>query len=140
MPLRDFGSRVGSRSALEPPFLLHEACRPEVTGSARVCPEDADAISGKPRNGLHNPVTPAYKLGLDAALRHNESYQERCLERARLAIGFSGAGPQRRLPPAELLPAVAVVVARRHQGGLPRAGEHRPQFRSRGTQSTAGKA
>jgi hypothetical protein len=27
-------------------------------------------ISDKPRAGLHNPVTPAYKLSLIAALRH----------------------------------------------------------------------
>ena len=51
--------------------------RAEVVGSARVCPEDANAISGKPWNGLHNPVTPAYKLEPVAALRHNESHQER---------------------------------------------------------------
>ena len=61
-----------------------------------------------------------------------ESRWERRLERSCIAIGFSGAGAERGFPAAELLPAVAVVVAGRHQGGLPRAGEHRRQLRPRG--------
>ena len=35
-----------------------------------------------------------------------------------------GAGPHRRLPPAELLSAVAMVVAGRDQGRVPGAGDH----------------
>src|SRR5579862_896577 len=60
-----------------------------------------------------------------------ESRWERRFERSCIAIGLSGPGAQRGLPAAELLPAVAVVVAGRDQGGLSRAGEHRRQLRSR---------
>ena len=56
------------------------------------------------------------------------------LERARVAERFSGPGAQRGFPSAELLPAVAVVLAGRDQGGVPRAREHRRQLRPRGAQ------
>ena len=34
------------------------------------CPGRKEAHGRKPRSGLHNPVTPAYKLWPNAALRH----------------------------------------------------------------------
>ena len=56
------------------------------------------------------------------------------LERARFAQRFSGPGAQRGFSAVELLPAVAVVLAGRDQGGLPRTREHRRQLRPRGAQ------
>ena len=40
-------------------------------------------------------------------------------------------GPQRRLPAAQLLSLVALALAGRHQGGVPRPGEHRLRLRAR---------
>src|SRR3979411_1159177 len=59
------------------------------------------------------------------ALRGN---QEIRFERD-VAEWFSGPGAQRGFPPAELLPAVAVVLAGRHQGGVPRARQYRGAVR-----------
>src|SRR2546430_4975308 len=53
----------------------------------------------------------------------------RRLSRPRAQRGFSSA---------QLLPAVAVVVAGRHQGGLSRAGEYRRRVRPRGAQPELG--
>src|SRR6266487_1748544 len=60
--------------------------------------------------------------------------EERRLERARVVKRLAGIGSQCGLPPAELLSAVAVVVAGRHQGGLSRPGEHRRALRQGGAQ------
>ena len=49
---------------------------------------------------------------------------------ARVPDNLSGAGPQRGLSSAELFPAVAVVVAGRDQGRLPRPREHRRRIRA----------
>ncbi len=59
-------------------------------------------------------------------------------ERACVAHGLSRPRPQRGLPAAQLLSAVAVVVAGRDQGGFPRAREHRRGIRARGAQPQPG--
>src|SRR5262249_11842664 len=63
-----------------------------------------------------------------------ESRWERRLERSCIANRLAGFGLECGFPAAVLLPAVAVVVAGRDQGGVSRTGEHRRQLRSRGTQ------
>src|SRR4051812_5516698 len=93
--------------------------------------------SGKwtmPLARLHNPVTPIYRLGPRTCRERIADYggQGASLERSRVAKRISGTGAQRRFSAAELLPAVAVVLAGRHQGRVPRAGQHRRQLRPRG--------
>src|SRR6202012_37409 len=55
-------------------------------------------------------------------------------ERTCLARRLAGAGVECGLPAAELLPAVALVVARRDQGGVPRPRQYRRALRSRGAE------
>src|SRR6188508_2814902 len=57
------------------------------------------------------------------------------LERARVTGWFSCAGAERGFSSAQLLPSVALVLAGRDQGGVPRSRQHRRQLRSRRTQS-----
>src|SRR5580704_12242063 len=56
-------------------------------------------------------------------------------ERTCLARRLAGSGTERGLPAAELLPALALVVAGRDQGGVPRPRQHRRTLRPRGAQS-----
>src|ERR1700733_117733 len=56
------------------------------------------------------------------------------LERTCLARRLAGTGAECGLPAAELLPALALVVAGRDQGGIPRPRQHRRALRSRGAQ------
>src|SRR5215510_9224593 len=56
------------------------------------------------------------------------------LERLDVAEWISGPGAQRGFPPAELLPAVALVLAGCDQGGVPRARQHRRPVREGGAQ------
>src|SRR5499427_9338254 len=55
--------------------------------------------------------------------------EELRLERLDVAEWISGPGAQRGFPSTELLPAVAVVLAGRDQGGVPRARQHRGALR-----------
>src|SRR5262245_63478394 len=92
------------------------------------------ARSHNPRSGLHNPVMLPYRLWppLRFAGKGEKERREpipRRLSRPRPQCGFSSA---------QLLPAVAVVVAGRRQGGLSRAGEHRRPVRPRGAQPKPG--
>src|ERR1700761_6911048 len=57
------------------------------------------------------------------------------VERTCLARRLAGTGTQRGLPAAELLPVVALVVARRDQGGVPRPRQYRRILRPGGTKS-----
>src|SRR5262249_52423358 len=83
---------------------------------------------------LHNPVTPAYKLAPNAAWTATESRWERRLERSCIANRLAGFGLECGFPAAVLLPAVALVVAGRDQGGVFGTGQYRRQLRSRGAQ------
>src|ERR1700712_5188267 len=56
------------------------------------------------------------------------------LERTCLARRLAGSGAECRLPAAELLSAVSLVVAGRDQGGVPRPRQHRRALRPRGAQ------
>src|SRR6476469_5885674 len=56
------------------------------------------------------------------------------IERTCLARRLAGSGAECRLPAAELLPAVSLVVAGRDQGGVPRPRQHRRALRPRGAQ------
>src|SRR5882724_6288202 len=56
------------------------------------------------------------------------------LERTCLARRLAGTGVERGLPAAKLLSALALVVAGRDQGGVPRPRQHRRAVRSRGAQ------
>src|SRR5450756_86748 len=56
------------------------------------------------------------------------------IERTCLARRLAGAGAERGFPSAQLLSAVALVVAGRDQGGVPRSRQHRRALRSRGAQ------
>src|SRR6476469_8411525 len=61
------------------------------------------------------------------------------LERARCIWEWiSSAGLERGFPPAELLPAVAMVLAGCDQGGVPRTREHRRGIRPRSPQPLDG--
>src|ERR1700749_2399965 len=60
------------------------------------------------------------------------------LERPRAEQRVARAGAQRGLPAAQLLPIVAVVMAGRPQGRLPRAGEHRRAIRQGGALTQPG--
>src|SRR6187200_1929664 len=57
------------------------------------------------------------------------------LERACLARWLAGTGAERGFPAAELLPAVALVLAGRDQGGVPRPRQHRRALRQGGEKS-----
>src|SRR5204862_888510 len=57
------------------------------------------------------------------------------LERACLARRLAGIGAECGLPAAELLPAVALVLAGRDQGGVPRPRQHRRALRQSGEKS-----
>src|SRR5204863_4483062 len=57
------------------------------------------------------------------------------LERACLARRLAGTGAECGLPAAELLPAVAMVLAGRDQGGVPRPRQHRRALRQGGEKS-----
>src|SRR6516165_22851 len=56
-------------------------------------------------------------------------------ERTCLARRLAGAGVERGLPAAELLSALALVVAGRDQSGVPRPREYRSALRSGGKKS-----
>src|SRR3954470_19490381 len=94
-------------------------------------PTEPTVVADNPWAVLHNSVTPAYKLKLIAAQEVEEQYSER----ARFAYGVPCPGVERGFSPTQLLSAIAMVVAGRHQGGLPRTGEHRRPVRPRGAQS-----
>src|SRR5262249_42677274 len=98
--------------------------KPHSPGSSEPCAP----VRVNPWNGLHNPVTLPYRLGPEDPDR----------ERSCLTLRLPCPRAQRRLPSAELLPALAVVVAGRDQGSLPRAGEHRRALRPRGAQPEPG--
>src|ERR1700722_20805372 len=66
--------------------------------------------------------------------RGREELEELRLERRHVAERISGSGAQRGLPSAELLSAVALVLAGRDQGRVPRAREHRRALREGGAQ------
>src|SRR3954453_17320729 len=55
-------------------------------------------------------------------------------ERTCLTRRLAGAGVECGLPAAELLPAIALVLAGRDKGGVSRSREHRRVLRSRGAQ------
>src|SRR5215472_18778006 len=55
-------------------------------------------------------------------------------ERTCLARRLAGVGVECGLPAAELLPAVALVLAGRDQGGVPRPCQHRRTLRSGGAE------
>src|SRR5689334_24396525 len=57
------------------------------------------------------------------------------LERTCLARWLAGTGAECGLPAAELLPAVALVLAGRDQGGVPRPRQYRRALRPGGTKS-----
>src|SRR5262249_23872980 len=83
---------------------------------------------------LHNPVMPAYKLAPNAAWTATESRWERRLERSCIANRLAGFGLECGFPAAVLLPAVAVVVAGRDQGGVSRTGKNLCPIPSGGAQ------
>src|SRR3954453_14486184 len=56
------------------------------------------------------------------------------LERTCLARRLAGTGVERGLPAAQLLSVVALVVAGRDQGGVPRPRQYRRAVRPRGAQ------
>src|SRR5579859_5431104 len=56
-------------------------------------------------------------------------------ERTCLARRLAGTGAECGFPAAELLPAIALVVARRDQGGVPRPRRYRGALRPGGTKS-----
>src|SRR6478736_9976251 len=74
----------------------------------------------KSLNGLHNPVT-LHVVCQYMLLRSVYWRPGALLERTCLARQLAGAGPERGLPAAELLPTVSVVVATLDQGGVPRS-------------------
>src|SRR6202158_5645502 len=63
-----------------------------------------------------------------------ENALEALLERTCLARRLAGTGAECGFPAAQLLPAIAVVVAGRDQGGVPRPRQHRRALRPRGAQ------
>src|SRR3979490_253709 len=63
-----------------------------------------------------------------------ENAPEALLERTCLARRLAGTGAECGLPAAQLLSAIAVVVAGRDQGGVSRPRQHRRALRPRGAQ------
>ena len=94
-------------------------------------------LAGNSPSRLHNPVTLPITRRVSCVAAAFQGGRGASLERARVARWISGPGAQRGLPAAELLPAFAVVLAGRDQGGVPRTREHRRQLRPRGAQPLA---
>ena len=81
-----------------------------------------------PLKPLHIPVM----SGLQYLRRSFDSQGGRRSDGRRISGWASSAGAECGLPSAQLLPAVALVLAGRHQGGVPRPGEHRRRIRAPG--------
>src|ERR1700712_4727484 len=90
-------------------------------------------MADKAANALHNAVTLPVVCDL-TLLRSYIWGPGALLERTCLARRLAGSGAQCRLPAAELLSAVSLVVAGRDQGGVPRPRQHRRTLRPGGTQ------
>src|SRR5262249_20732041 len=88
----------------------------------------------KPLNALHNPVT-LHVVCQHLLLRSVHGGLGALLERTCLARRLAGTRAECGLPAAELLPAVALVVARRDQGGVPRPRQYRGALRPGGAKS-----
>src|SRR6185503_11687184 len=96
-------------------------------------PGGTAASADKPRNALHNPVTLPVVCRAYAASQLTWG-SGALLERACLTRRLAGTGAERGFPAAELLPAVALVLAGRDQGGVSRPRQHRRTLRPRGSQ------
>src|SRR5688572_7771317 len=82
-------------------------------------------IRGTTSGALHNPVMLLVDYAAQAVVRAAEGgWRTDSLECPGLARRVAGSCAQCRFPPAQLLPALAVVLAGRHQGGLSRPREH----------------
>src|SRR5262245_46116869 len=122
------GRRIsGWRRDAPPTTNSEEASRSSILARPRSVPHN-------PRSGLHNPVMLPYRLWPPLRFAGKGEKERRDLVPRRL----SRPRPQRGFSSAQLLPAVAVVVAGRHQGGLSRAGEHRRPVRPRSAQPEPG--
>jgi hypothetical protein len=118
--IRDAAGEVPLRLS-EPGF---ESLASIIVGQ-QVSTASARAIFGR-LTALANPLTPQTILSAD-----DDLFRQAGLSRPKQR-GLAGAGAERGLPAAQLLPAVAVVLAGRDQGGVPRPGQHRRRIRAPG--------
>src|SRR6266404_9142168 len=95
------------------------------------------AYSAEVGTGFAKRVRASYSWGISCGKPVStlpDDALEALLERTCLARWLAGTGAECGLPAAQLLSAVALVVAGRDQGGVSRSRQHRRALRPRGAQ------